>query len=531
VKRAIKTHLKDFLAIIALVIMSVLVAGYILTNERLALPFLSPSQYTINADFTEAKAVTPGQGQTVNISGVKVGEISGVSVKNGTAVVQMSIDQKYRHLIHQDATALLRPRTGLEDMFVELTPSVGTNDRTPIAKSGYTIPLSNTLPNIESDEVLSALNSDTRAYLDLLVNGAGQGLKNKGTQLAQVLERFEPTHRDLARLNQALSVRGHDIQQLIHSLAVLNKALAAKKVQIISLINASATVFRAFASEGSQISRAVADLPGTLEQTTATLQKVRVFANALGPLSVNFLPAARALPGANQATIHLAGPNAPSCGSGSTCQIIRDQIRPFVVAAQPLVRNLKPVSINLADATPYLASSFSVLNHLFNMLGYSPGGGQHGYLWWLAWLDHNARTLFSQQDANGVFRPLFLQFSCQQLGMITSSPSTSPLNALGLISTALNLAPSQYACRAAGFGVSGGSGGLGLPPLPLGLSKDTSKSASAASAAKSNGGSTGTAAGATKSATSAAKSLGSSASSAAAGATSAAQSSTTALGG
>ena len=48
------------------------------------------------------------------------------------------------------------------------------------------------------------------------------------------------------------------------------------------------------------------------------------------------------------------------------------------------------------------------------MLGYYPGGGQHGYLWWLAWLGHNTRTLFSIQDANGPYRPLFIQFSCSR---------------------------------------------------------------------------------------------------------------------
>ncbi len=53
-----------------------------------------------------------------------------------------------------------------------------------------------------------------------------------------------------------------------------------------------------------------------------------------------------------------------------------------------------------------------MLNHFVNMLGYNPGDTEHGYLWWLAWLDHNARTLFSVQDANGDFRPLFLQASC-----------------------------------------------------------------------------------------------------------------------
>jgi hypothetical protein len=78
------------------------------------------------------------------------------------------------------------------------------------------------------------------------------------------------------------------------------------------------------------------------------------------------------------------------------------------------------------------------------MVGYNPGGSQHGYLWWLAWLDHNARTLFSVQDANGVFRPLFLQASCATLAQIANSVSGAEtiLN-LTPILTSLQLCPKQ----------------------------------------------------------------------------------------
>ena len=82
-----------------------------------------------------------------------------------------------------------------------------------------------------------------------------------------------------------------------------------------------------------------------------------------------------------------------------------------------------------------------MLNHFVNMLGYSPGGAQHGYLWWLAWLGHNTRTLFSVQDANGPYRPLFIQFSCSQISMLTSA--TSPF---ALVGSLLNLAPLRPAC-------------------------------------------------------------------------------------
>jgi phospholipid/cholesterol/gamma-HCH transport system substrate-binding protein len=401
VKRAIKDHSSDFAAIIVLLILSIVVAGYILNKERLRFPFIESSPYTLNAEFSTAQAVTPGQGQSVRVSGVQIGQIGTVTLKNGMAEVQMEIDQKYKEMIHQDATALLRPRTGLKDMFIEVDPG---SKASPVAKQGFTIPVANTLPDIDTDEILSSLDGDTRNYLSLLVNGAGEGLQgNGGDELAQVFERFEPTHRDLARVNKAIAVRGTDLRQLVNSLQRLNTALATKQSQIVQLVDSSAVVFRAFASQDTNISRALVDLPGTLSQTTSTLNQVQTFAKLLGPTSSNLLPAARAIPAANSALAALSVPSTP---------IVRNQIRPFVVAARPLVRNLKPAAVNLAKATPNLTKTFVVLNHFVNMLGYNPGNVEHGYLWWLAWLDHNVRTLFALQDANGVFRPLFLQASC-----------------------------------------------------------------------------------------------------------------------
>ena len=97
------------------------------------------------------------------------------------------------------------------------------------------------------------------------------------------MERFEPTHRDLARVNGAVAQRGADLRQLVNSLRRLNVALAAKQPQIVQLIDSSEKVFSAFASENGNVSRAVADLPSTLNQTTATLAKVQTFAQQLGP--------------------------------------------------------------------------------------------------------------------------------------------------------------------------------------------------------------------------------------------------------
>ena len=100
--------------------------GYIVHNQRMRFPW-EGKPFQLQAAFSTAQAVTPGQGQTVRVSGVRVGDITKVGLKDGHAVVTLSLDPEYKDLVHTDATALLRPKTGLKDMFIELDP--GTDKR------------------------------------------------------------------------------------------------------------------------------------------------------------------------------------------------------------------------------------------------------------------------------------------------------------------------------------------------------------------------------------------------------------------
>ena len=122
--------------------------GFILSNQRFYLPNWVPlvgtDFFDVKAEFSTAQAVTPGQGQTVDISGVPVGEIKKVDLVNGRAVVTMAIKRKYAHLIKSDATALLRPKTGLKDMIIEMDPGTPgprrsrTATRSPSRRRGRT---------------------------------------------------------------------------------------------------------------------------------------------------------------------------------------------------------------------------------------------------------------------------------------------------------------------------------------------------------------------------------------------------------
>ena len=82
---------RDFVAIIVLLVIALIVGGVILANQRFSLPagvpVLGKDFVEVEAELSTAQAVTPGQGQTVNIAGVEVGEISSVELEDGRAVV------------------------------------------------------------------------------------------------------------------------------------------------------------------------------------------------------------------------------------------------------------------------------------------------------------------------------------------------------------------------------------------------------------------------------------------------------------
>jgi phospholipid/cholesterol/gamma-HCH transport system substrate-binding protein len=410
---AIRKHLREVVAVLGLIAVTAGVTLYILDNQRMRFPW-EEAPLRINAELVTAQAVTPGQGQTVRVAGVRIGDIGKVDLVDGKAVVEMVIDPEYEGMIRTDATALLRPRTGLKDMFIDLEP--GTDDA-PAADEDFTVPVSATAPDVNPDEILAELDADTRDYLKLLIGDAGRGLEGRGLDLRELLRRFEPTHRDLARVNSQVAKRRKNLRHLVTSLNTLNAELASRSDDLAGLVDSSAAVMRSFASEQANVSDAVGELPGALAATTATMGKLERYGTLLGPTAERLRPAARALAPANDALRPLAREAMP---------LLRDDIRPFVREARPVARDLRPAAQNLSKATPALTRSFTKLNRFLNMLALNPNGRedpdnasrQEGYLFWVAWAQHMATQLFSNSDAHGTFRPVTVAAPCATIAQL-----------------------------------------------------------------------------------------------------------------
>ena len=302
-------------------------------------------------------------------------------------MVTLEIKKDYENLIRQDATALLRPKTALKDMFLEVNPGTGK----PVAEGGR-IQVANTLPDIDPDEIYAALDADTRPYLKLLVAGAGKGLRDRGDDLREVFRRLEPIHRDLARVTQATAQRRVALKELIHNYGLLMTELGKHPQDLRRLVTASHSGVRRACERGHRDLRSRwPSCPASLRASERALGQVQQFAPVLRSSLESLRKPIRKLPATNAAVIPFLKQTEP---------VIRTQIRPFVRAARPWTDDLRLAAKGTAQAMPDLQRSFGELNRFFNIGAYNPGGAegldgksiseqrqrQEGFLYWLAWV-------------------------------------------------------------------------------------------------------------------------------------------------
>jgi phospholipid/cholesterol/gamma-HCH transport system substrate-binding protein len=433
-RRAILTHRRDFIAIAVLVVAAIVVTGYILDHQP-SFTF-GQSYYTIYAEFSEASAVTSGQGQPVAIAGVQVGKIGSIKLRDGKAVVQMNIDRTYAHRVYRNATVLLRPRTPLKDMYLSLDPGSSGAGRLP---AGATLGTGQTNPDVDVSEILSSLDADSRNYLLLLLSGGAQIFRDPGDGAAPspravgalrgTLKRFAPLNRDTASFAGLLATRQRNLRRAIHNLNLVAGSLGSVDTELSSLIRSSDTNFTAISDNDAQLEDTLAQFPPTLRQADRTLAKVKTFANATGTTLTALQPFA-----------HNLGPALRSSRSlfRDTTPVIANQLRPVSVSLQPLARTLAPAARSLNQATPALSGSIAHLNTALNELAYNPRKGKQSYLFYGAWLAHIADSLVSNQDANGAVMQGQLMGNC--ISIYTYQDLVEPNSpSLGVILNLANL--------------------------------------------------------------------------------------------
>jgi len=407
---------KDTIAITLLAIAAILMTLWIFTQQKASLPgwapFVGEDFVHLTADFTSAQAVTPGQGQEVAIAGVRVGKVDSVTLEDGHAVIGLDVEPKYLELIHPDAQLLLRPKTALNDMVVEIDPG---NDSGHV-EDGYNFPVSQTEPNVNLEGFLSQLDGDTRQYLQLLLAGGAQGL-GRGRQLGNALRRLQPFAHYIADLNRAVATRRVALANVIHNFAQLTGELGRRDTQIERFVTGSQAALGDFANVQESIQESLIEFPATLATLQSALTSSNRFTTAARPALISLIPQAEALGPAFRANKRLFE---------QTTVPIRDQIRPFVRQTRPVLTHTKEGAGPFEKSVAGFGNSLGAFNSFLNELAYNPKGPKESFLFYVPWLNHNLNAAYNLTDARGPILRTLVLISCHGASLGYSLAETKP---------------------------------------------------------------------------------------------------------
>jgi virulence factor Mce-like protein len=327
-------------------------------------PFTSYG-YQLNATF--ANSANIAKNSPVRIAGVEVGKVISSERDGNATTVTFTVDGSGRP-IHEDAFAAVRPRIFLEgNFFIDLDPG------SPSAEdmdSGATIPVSHTSTAVQIDEVLTVLQSPTRADLSRLLEGLGTAYTHQPTAAEDATQLPEVKGRTGAEALNGAFKYGGDAGR--YSAQVTNAFLGTQQRDLSRLVAGAGRTFAAFASREADLQGLIDNFnvfTGALAaQSTNLSTTVNLLAPTLRTARTSLVSLNRTLPPLRTYAIELTPAVAELPGLISAS-------KPWLAQTRPLLSGKEGggVARLLAESTPGLAGAAQTGKELtlpeFNRLG------------------------------------------------------------------------------------------------------------------------------------------------------------------
>jgi phospholipid/cholesterol/gamma-HCH transport system substrate-binding protein len=359
------------LGVVGLVVASV--GGLALTNDP----------YTI--DVVMPAATNLVKGSEVEIDGATAGKVSDFDVRDGKAIVTVSLKDDYAPL-NDGTTARVSYKALLGERILELMPG---DESAPELESGSLV--EGTVDRVELDQVLAALDAPTRERLKSLVDRLSTTFDGREADVNETLRTLGPAAKALGQVLDAIGSDGPAIRNLITRLATLTTTLSERDTELGTTVEDLSAAVGTIAGNRAQLEEALTDLPETLEVAESALADVPGTVDEASPLLEALRPGLEKLPG------------------------VSAHLRPVLRDLRPTIGELRPALASLRDLlgyTPALLDGAGVLlpqaDQVLNDLGpaitylrpYTPE-----LAGWLA----NWGSAAANYDSNGHYLRAFVQ--------------------------------------------------------------------------------------------------------------------------
>ena len=281
-------------AVLGLTMIVVMVSG-IPGGPSLSLPW--NHAMTIHVEFTNADALAPHA--SVDVAGVKVGEVHDVNSQGDLAVATLVIDQKYSD-IHTDAQVLLRPHGLFGPKYIEISP--GTNSA-PLVGDGGTISVTNSVQPVDLDQLLQALQAPEAQNLRTAIVELGKASAGQGDDVNHLLNAADTLTQTLQTPLTSLDSVSSNFSDMLVQNESFNASFA--QTPLDQLVKASNTTLAAFADNATQLGslldradstltqldsalgREPSNIRSTIEQLPGTITRLNKFNSLIGLFAAN----------------------------------------------------------------------------------------------------------------------------------------------------------------------------------------------------------------------------------------------------
>lgn len=380
---------RNVIALLVVMVLGLICGGYILSQQRFVPPWADET--LVYATFSEAPALAPGRGQEVRMSGVPVGDIRTSELSpEGNALVLMAIDRsRYDGPVYDDATVVLRPKSPLNEMYIEMDP--GTAAGRPLEQYGV-LPVANAKPPVQVDAALAQLDQNSLAAVQSLLEASDVALATAPQDLPGGLRATTEVVNRLKPVVDQLDLRRDNLARLITSIGQLSTAVGGDEKRLTALANSLSTTLKTVSAQSDALRDSLNQLPGVVDNLGAATGNVAQLSDQLDPTLDIVRAASQELPSALGRLNDTVG----------TLDTTIDKARPVAQKLRPVAADLRPFVGDLNATLPDLQSISGRLDPVT--------AGLEQYLPDLNAFVYQTSSVTSLRDANGGILRGLLQF-------------------------------------------------------------------------------------------------------------------------
>lgn len=340
---------------------------------------LPHSTYTFQAYAPEV--VELADHADVREAGVKVGEVDGIQLSGGRALLTLSLGKQYGP-VYRDGQIAIRAKTLLGENYVDLDPG---------DPSTGALPQDAILPAqapeaTQLDQILSTLDKTHRREVQQILDVLAPGVGQHGAALNRFLGASGQLVENAVPVTTVLSADREQVGSLIDDFGAVASSLGERASAIRTLSSAALILGRAVAARDAAMRSTLHTIPGFVAQAQRTVAHLGTFSTTATPVMSNLriastalLPAVRELNPAAEEGTTVVRELAPFASAATATAAALKRTDPATTAlAGPLQAVLRQADPLIAYLAPYKQESGTLFSSMYGAASYKDATANYG---------------------------------------------------------------------------------------------------------------------------------------------------------